>query len=142
MSRWPKRKPRPNVDEYGRSSVWLAAFKGDVSAVRRAVASGADPSAGDDVGYTPLQVAVQEGHTNVVRVLLELGAEPNTVDKHGNGPLWTAILSAPRELSVEMAKLLLEADADPDMRNIHGRTPREVAMEIGCGLDTLFVDSE
>jgi hypothetical protein len=55
----------------------------------RWLATGADPSAGDDAGYTPLHVAVQERYVLVIELLLKSGADANAVDKYSNGPLWT-----------------------------------------------------
>jgi uncharacterized protein len=86
MPRWPKRKPRPGVDEYGRTPLWYHAFRGDVVAVREAIDSAANVNAGDDVNYAPLHVAVQAGRVPVIEALIAAGADPNAVDRHGNSP--------------------------------------------------------
>ena len=138
MPRWPKRKPRPGMDEYGRTPLWYHALNGDVVGIRAELAAGADPSFGDDVSYSPLHAAVQEGRVEAVQVLLAAGADPNKADKHGNGPLWMAVLSAPKAVRVEIIAALLVAGADPDHKNRVGRSPREVATEIGHGLELPF----
>src|SRR5258708_568092 len=117
MPRWPKRKPRLGVDEYGRTPVWYHALNGDLAALRQALAAGADASAGDDANYTPLHAAVQGGHAEAVALLLEGGADPNKVDKQGNGPLWTAVWGAPSDRQVEIIGLLLRAGADRHYKN-------------------------
>ncbi len=127
MPRWPKRKPRPGMDEYGRTPLWYYALNGDLAAARAEISGGADPSFGDDAGYSPLHAAVQEGRVEVIRSLLESGADPNKYDEHGNGPLWTAVLSAPNGVRVEIVTSLLDAGADPDHENRYGRSPREAA---------------
>ena len=131
MPRWPKRKPRQDVDEYGRAEIWYAAADGEEELVRRLLQKGADPNSPDDVAFTTLHVAAQNGHVHVVRTLLNSGANPNAVDSHGNGPLWTALLSSPKEKKDDLISVLLASGADPDCANEHGRSPREMAMTIG-----------
>ncbi len=138
MPRWPKRKPRPGVDEYGRNELWYFALNGDSAGIAQEIASGVDPSVGDDVGYTPLHAAVQGGHVSAVQELLNEGANPNSIDKHGNGPLWTAVLSAPNEKRVELIRMLLSAGADPYYENQYGGTPEKTALEIAHGLEVPF----
>lgn len=124
MPRWPKRTPRPGVDEYGRTSLWSLAFAGDVRAMHQALAAGADPNRGDDAGYTPLHVAIQERWTEAVALLLENGADPNQGDAHGNVPLWTAVRTSGGDHRILM--LLLRAGADPRIENAYGRSPLPV----------------
>jgi ankyrin repeat protein len=114
---------------------------GEVVSVRRELAKGADPSQGDDAGYTPLHAAVQEGRPEVTEVLLAAGADPNAVDKYGNGPLWTAIFSAPKALKVPLIRLLLKAGADPQQTNQTGKSSCEMAYEIGEGLEQPFAEA-
>ena len=124
MQIWPKRKQRPGVDEYGSAALWYRAFEGNVAGVQSEIAAGADPSAGDDAGYTPLHIAVQERRTGIVTLLLEAGADTNRTDKHGNGPLWTAVYHG----NVEIIEILLRAGASPDHKNRVGKSPRDFAL--------------
>lgn len=141
MSRFPKRKTRPGMDEYGRTPLWYHALNGDVAGLQIELAGGTDPSFGDDVDYSPLHAAVQQGYIEIIRVLLAAGANPNKADKHGNGPLWTACLTAPNNLRVEIISILLKAGADANHRNLAGRSPREMALQIGHGLEVPFASS-
>jgi len=136
MPLWPKRKPRPNVDEYGRTALWECAFKGKEQGVLQALAAGADPNIGDDAGYTPLHIAIQERHVSIIELLLKSGANPNSTDKHGNGPLWTAAMNARGDFTI--VELLLKAGANPNHKNNYGRSPLDVATTIGCGLEEPF----
>jgi ankyrin repeat protein len=115
--------------------VWRMASEGDAAGVKSEVERGADPSAGDDAGYTPLHIAVQERHPEVIKLLLKLGADPNRTDKHGNSPLWTAVYWGYRadrtDANLEMIEMLLNGGADPNHKNAAGRTPRQFAMEAG-----------
>jgi hypothetical protein len=111
---------------------------GDNDDIRRMLAEGADPNAVGDKDHTPLQVAAVYGRTEAIDLLLAGGADPNQTDPHGNGALWTAVLSAPKEVRVEIITRLLEAGADPDHKNRYGRSPRDAATTIGYGLELPF----
>jgi ankyrin repeat protein len=121
MPRWPKRKPRPGVDEYGRTPLWNLAAAGDLAGMRRELTAGADPNQGDDVGYTPLHIAIQEKRIEAVSLLLKSGADPNRPDNHGNVPLWTAVQNWGKDDAIIL--LLLRAGADPRIENNYGRSP-------------------
>ena len=137
MPLWPKRKSRPEVDEYGRTQLWYRAAAGDIPGIQAELSSGTDPSTGDDAGYTPLHVAVQNGHLDAVAALLAAGANPNATDKHGNGPLWTAVLTTRNE-QFSIAEALLRAGASATHVNVHGRSPAAMAQTIGGELLKVF----
>ena len=142
MPNWPKRKPRPGVDEYGRAALWHRAFEGDAAGVQSEIAAGAYPSASDDAGYTPLHIAVQERHSGIVALLLKAGADPNRTDKHGNGPLWTAVYWACRrdrtDANLEIIGFLLRGGADPDHKNHAGMSPRDFAVDSDKAVQSFF----
>ena len=135
MPLWPKQNPRPGIDEYGRPSIWYLAANGDLAGVIAAVATGSDPNTTDDSGFTPLHVAVQNGHVDVIQYLISVSGNANSIDKHGNSPLWTAMLSSPRDKKCEIIPLLVAAGSDPDHKNIHGKSPRDIAVTMGNGLE-------
>ncbi len=120
------------------SALWTHARNGDLAGIRKELADGADPNLGDDAGFTPLQASVQGGHPDALTLLLGAGADPNHVDRYGNGALWTAVLSAPLAVRVEIIRILLKAGAEPDRKNHHGRSPRDMAVELGHGLEVPF----
>jgi len=132
----PKRNPRPGVDEYGRIPLHYAALNGDQRALLAALEGGASPDAQDDSGWTALHFAAQERHAALVGILLQRGANPNLLNSHGNGPLWVAMMNARGDLTI--AKSLLAARADPDAKNAHGRSPRDMALTIKGRLEELF----
>ena len=74
-----------NGNVAGRTPLILASFRGDLSAVRGLLDSGADVDARDGDGMTALMFASHEGHLAIVRELLRRGANVYARAKNG----WT-----------------------------------------------------
>jgi ankyrin repeat protein len=107
--------------------IWAAAAQGNLRAVRRCLAAGADVDATVDApgipvsGATPLHLAVLFDQGAVARLLIETRANVNAKakDKHGGTPLhWAAAVGR-----LEMAKRLIEAGADVNAPDNNGYTP-------------------
>lgn len=145
MPQWPWKKSRPGVDEYGRSSLWHHAAKGDVQAVKADIRAGLSATAADKDGFTAIHVAAQNGHADVVATLIQSGADVNAVDRHGNGPLWTAGYEAAKaadtDASLSIVAMLLKAGADPRCRNQAGRTP-EHWRTVSQSVDAAFAEAK
>ena len=91
---------------------------------------GADPNAKTNIGEAALSVAIGRGDNEaigMVKALLDKGAMPNVVDKSGYYP----IISAARTGKTEMVKLLLERDADFNIKSPTGKTLLDVAKDSG-----------
>ena len=99
---------------FDREQLHFAASDGDLSRVRQLVADGFGVNAFDDLGRTPLHYAAERGHLAVVTFLLGNGADVNAHHEPtiGNTPLGDIA----GECSLEMARLLVEAGADPTIR--------------------------
>lgn len=128
VGKQPKRKPRPGVDEYGRTELHYAARDGDAARVRALLTAGSDANAADDNGWTALHFACQAGSAPVVRQLLEAGAAVSPRDSHGNTPLSTGVFNSRGK--GEVIKLLRTAGADPYAQNAHGVSPVSLARTI------------
>jgi ankyrin repeat protein len=99
-----------------------AAAAGDVTAVKRLVAAGADPEGHDErQGWTPLMWAAREGRPLTIRTLVDLGANPNTPDSGPNH--WTPLLHAIHKNQAAAVDVLLQLGADPDLGAVDGPTP-------------------
>jgi len=64
----------------GYQGLFAAASRGDAAAIPRLVAGGADVSARDSHGRTPLHVAAFAGKHDTMRALVKAGADPNALD--------------------------------------------------------------
>ena len=70
---------------------------------------GVDPERVQDDGYTALWMAADKGHAEVVQALLEKGA-----NVEGGARKTTPLIQAAFKGNVEVAKLLLSAQADTE----------------------------
>ena len=100
-----------------------AASAGDVSALEKALAAGADPNGRGRRGWTPLMYAANKGYTLLVPPLLEAGAKPNLQAADGATALFIAALHGRSEIIAA----LMKAGADPSIKGPKGKTAEEVA---------------
>ena len=91
-----------------------AALEGDIATVLALLDQGWDPNVFDDTAFTPLHCAVEKEHIEVVSILLQRGAEINAHDDSQIGD--TPLGHAAGHCSLAMAKLLVDAGADPTIR--------------------------
>ncbi len=73
------------------NALFLACKNGDLDAVRRSVADGANVNATDKDGATPLHWAVDQGSKDIVEYLVEHGADATTEDISGMTPISIAV---------------------------------------------------
>jgi len=93
----------------GRTPLHLAAsIIGSSGVARMLVERGADISAQDKHGRTPLHEAASSFYVHVTRMLLERGADMSVQDKHGRTPLQLASSTG----RVDVAQILVECGAD------------------------------
>ena len=115
----------------GWTPLHTASAKGDADAVRRLLASGANPNVKADK-RSPLHLAVERGYLEVVRLLIDGGAEPN-VNKGRVRPNRTPRHLAVERGDLEAVRLLLEGGADPNIQKSSirpvARSPLNMAVE-------------
>ncbi len=114
------------------SAFLYAGAEGFNEVLRLTLAAGADVSSTNRYGGTALIPASEHGHVETVQILIAAGVPVNHVNNLG----WTAMQEAillnnggPRQL--EVVRLLLDAGADPDIRDPEGRTALQNAERLG-----------
>lgn len=97
---------------------------GNEDMVRLLLDNGAHVDERDARGYTPLVSAAATGNETLLKLLIERGADLNA---RGAGRGSTAMHEAAQAGHAEIVRLLLRAGAKPDVRNLSGRTPLQIA---------------
>lgn len=124
----PKQKPararravKPRGRQQANQELFAAIARGDVGAMREAIAAGANVSARDRWGRTPLTLAAKVARSaEVVRVLVSAGADPEKRDRLGYTPLTRAATASGHP---EVVSALVAAGARVDAADGKGRRP-------------------
>ena len=116
---WPKTnvEARNAKDE---SPLMLASFSGLLDIAKKLIDRGADVN---KPGWAPLHYAATRGHVAVMDLLLENHAYIDAASPNGSTPLMMASLYG----TAAAVKLLLEAGADPLLKNEQGLTAIDFA---------------
>ena len=99
--------------DLGVTPLLQAARVGDATMVDMLLRAGASPSLAHPDGETPLMAASRSGSIAAVKALLARGAKVNDADKFQKQ---TALMFAAAQGHVDVAGVLLEAGADPNMQ--------------------------
>lgn len=113
----------------GFTPVALAAFFGQLPAVRALIAAGADVNAAAKNGLKvqALHAAVAGRNLEIVKATLDAGADSNAQQQAGFRPMHEAGSNANRQL----AELLLAHGADPSLPNDEGKSAIDFARDKG-----------
>jgi len=116
---WPKTnlEVRTPQDE---SPLMMAALKGHLDLAKKLIERGADVN---KTGWTPLHYASTNGHLPIMELLLEHHAYIDAESPNGSTPL----MMAAHYGTPAAVKLLLEAGADPTLKNQLGLTAIDFA---------------
>ena len=113
--------PEPPTAKAPDISIHDAVEKGNIEAVKQAIADGADVHATDWMGDTPLHAAASYGHKEIVELLIAKGANVNAMNGAGQTPLHYAGIDGRKEI----AELLIAAGADVNTDTFIHQTPRK-----------------
>ena len=90
-----------------------------------------NPNATNDQGATTLHCAAQRQDVRAMRLLLKRGARPNYVDHAGETPLHYLARRGTKDVAV---RVLLDAGADPMIRNTSGQTAKDLLRKRNASL--------
>ncbi len=105
------------------SPLMLAALKGYHEICQQLIARDADVN---KPGWTPLHYAATGGHIATMRLLLDNHAYIDAASPNGSTPLMMAAMYG----TVDAVKLLIEAGADPALKNAKGLGAIEFARQV------------
>jgi ankyrin repeat protein len=124
----------PGADR--RTPLVTAIWQGHGSVVNLLLDNGADIDGRDPAGITPLMVAAQSHQEPMLRLLVARKADVNAADRFGATPLMhlvEGLTCASLEESVRpQIELLLEAGADPTIKNTDGQSLADTLSERRC----------
>ena len=141
-------EPRPkDMNKGGFTPLLYAAREGCVECARHLIAAGADPDLEDPERITPLNMALLNLHFEFAAFMIKAGADVNKWDLFGRSPIYMAadvstlpvkgngamavIPSEDSTTALDVARMLLEAGADPNIR-LKRRPPyRDVPQDRG-----------
>lgn len=111
----------------GNTALMMAAFKNNRRAAEALLAKGAKV---DRAGWTPLHYAAAGGAEDIARLLIARKAKLDALSPRPSGA-YTPLMMAAREAQPGMVKLLLEAGANPALKNTEGLTAAQIAERAG-----------
>ena len=105
----------------GNVALHVGSSKGNIPLVMLLIEKGANINIPDVHGNTALHYAVDRSRRETVLCLLKYGAIINFQDYKGNSPLHVACVNN----DIEMVKLLISKDADPELTDLLNIYPRD-----------------
>lgn len=144
---WVRLTSEPRIKEMfsgGFTALIYAAREGCEACIPVLVEGGADPDKADPDGQTPLLAALLNSHFATAAALVEAGADPNKWDWWGRTPLYAAadmnitpngaradLPSMDTVTGVDVARMLIEAGADVNLRLKNTPPPRNIVFDRG-----------
>jgi ankyrin repeat protein len=132
-----ERGANPNAQQArGQTALMWAASEGHADVVKLLLEHGADPGLASQAstrperrppgGMTALLFAARQGKIDAVRALLDGGADIDQAGADNTSPLLIAVVNG----HYELASLLIERGASPNIADANGRTPLYAAVDL------------
>lgn len=115
------------IDEQGRTTLMLAAGRGQADLIPSIIAAGVNVNARDLEGDSALFYAATNGRLEAVDALLKAGADANAANKKGS----TSLIGAATEGYAPIVRLLLAKGARPDQGDQDGDNALLLASALG-----------
>ena len=107
------------------NAFFVAVRKGNLGAVRSALAEGADPNSRDENNLTPLMWSARKGHFHIFSELLKAGANLNLLDNTKRTFLHHCVLFKKHDF---LSQSLGVSDVPLNATDMHGFTAIDVAI--------------
>jgi len=106
----------------------VAITRGDLAAIQRLIASGADLSHRDKFERTPLHLSIVAGNLDALKMLISAGASVHDLARGGT----TALMLAAEHGQTQLLQFLLQSGADLEIADEMGRTALMCAASSGA----------
>ncbi|CAD6195177.1 unnamed protein product [Caenorhabditis auriculariae] len=117
-------------DIRGNTPLIYATFFNYTEILRYLISVGANVKLANKNGTTALHIAAAKGYMPIVELLVKNGSDVNAVDTHGNTPFLEAVANN----SVQVARYLLNTQANHTISNKKNETALEIAQKNSFGM--------
>lgn len=124
VSRWKEKTAQvTEQDAFGQTALHRASKEGNAALVKECLEHGSDVHAVDNSKWTALHEAALNGHVQVCSLLLSHSASVDAVGLDEDTPLHSASINS----HAEVVELLLKYGAKRSLKDVNGKSPRDLA---------------